>query len=128
MVSDEAGEGLLLNAQAQAEMAVNHFSYLQDSLAGDDLVMALTHAEHVINILEGEDGLLFGDNNRDGKTQNPGDGIGVRVYLSRAGEQVMSALDGADAGDLQGLIDAIDQGGQASDDKRCRRGSSLRCR
>ena len=85
LVSGEDGDGLLLNAQAQADTAVNHFNFLQDSLTNDDLVMALTHAEHVINILDGEDGLLFGDTNRDGKTQNPGDGIGVRVYLADAG-------------------------------------------
>ena len=96
----------LVNAQTQTDLAAAHYAFLQDSLAADDLVMALTHTEHVINILQGEDGLLFGDNNRDGNTQNPGDGIGVGPYLAQASE---SAQD-------QALLDTLAESQQAAEE------------
>ena len=40
--------------------------------------------EHVVNILDGETGQFFGDLNLDGQMQNPGDGVGVRVYLEQS--------------------------------------------
>ena len=90
--------------------------------------MALTHAEHVINILDGERGALFGDNNRDGKTQNPGDGIGVRGYLADAGERMTTALGtAADVrmadDNVQVLLDAIAESAEATSDSA---GSAVR--
>ena len=88
MAADHAGSDetpqALMDAVAQLGIAMSHAGLLGDSLAADDLAMAQAHAEHVINILDGEDGRYFGDINRDGKTQNPGDGVGVRGYLEQA--------------------------------------------
>ncbi len=119
LLAEQEWQDALADAKAQAAMAANHYDFLQDSLAGDDLAMALAHAEHVINILDGEDGLLFGDSNRDGKTQNPGDGIGVRAHLAGAGEPLLDLLASAASeatvsNDVQALLAAIEQGQQAT--------------
>ncbi|MCB0130259.1 MAG: hypothetical protein KDD78_05410, partial [Caldilineaceae bacterium] len=107
--ADAVSEDLLnalVNAQTQTDLAAAHYAFLQDSLGADDLVMALTHTEHVINILQGEDGLLFGDNNRDGNTQNPGDGIGVGPYLAQAAESTQN----------QALLDTLAESQQAAEE------------
>jgi hypothetical protein len=74
------------------------------------------HAEHLVNILEGAEGVLFGDNDRDGQMQNPGDGIGVRGHLVSAQTQVetvLAALEQSGAssevqGSVQPLATAIE--------------------
>jgi hypothetical protein len=50
----------------------------------------------VVNILDGESGALFGDLNLDGQAQNPGDGVGVRVYLTAA-RDALALLAGGSA-------------------------------
>ena len=118
MLAEQEWQDALATANAQAALAVNHYDFLQGSLDADDLAMALVHTEHVINKLDGEDGLLFGDSNRDGKTQNPGDGVGVRVYLTDVGDQLLDLLgltaDDVNAtDDVKALLTAI-EGGQGA--------------
>lgn len=85
MASDlPLGKPLLPAAQAELALAQEHTILLLDALAADDLPRAQRHAEHVVNILDGESGVRFGDLNLDGQTQNPGDGVGVRAYLAAA--------------------------------------------
>jgi tRNA A-37 threonylcarbamoyl transferase component Bud32 len=78
------GKPLLPAGQAELALAQEHTTMLLDALTTDDLLMAQRHAEHVVNILDGESGALFGDLNLDGQAQNPGDGMGVRTYLAAA--------------------------------------------
>ena len=77
------GKPLLAAAQSEANLAQTHATKIAEALAIGDLVGAQEHAEHVVNILAGEMGESFGDRNRDGQIQNPGDGVGVRLYLTR---------------------------------------------
>ena len=83
-------DGLLLNAQAQAQIARQHAGFTQDALDQNNLTEAKVHAEHVLNILDGETGERFGDVNLDGQAQNPGNGVGVRAYLVDSREQITS--------------------------------------
>ncbi|MBE2224645.1 MAG: protein kinase, partial [Anaerolineae bacterium] len=78
------------NADAQLAIAQAHTGFLRDELANGNLAIALVHAEHVINILDGADGADFGDLDGDGSAQNPGNDVGVRVHLE-------SAIDSANA-------------------------------
>ena len=98
-VGDEM-QATLTSAVDQIAVAVAHVDLLQGSLDAGNLADAQKHAEHVINILDGEDGRTYGDSNRDGTVQNPGDGIGVRVYLADtlpdAQQLVQKAIDGAE--------------------------------
>jgi len=92
-----AENGFLGGADEQARLANDHGGFLSESLAAGDLATAKQHAEHVINILAGEDNSAFGDLNGDGLAQNPGDGFGVVVYLEKSKEhtQLAAAADGA---------------------------------
>ncbi|MEM7132456.1 MAG: SUMF1/EgtB/PvdO family nonheme iron enzyme [Chloroflexota bacterium] len=83
---DAAIREQILAAQEQLAIANQHVGFLLDALALDDLSQTRLHAEHVINILQGENGSLYGDLDRNGTIQNPGDGIGVRQYLANAEE------------------------------------------
>ncbi|MEW5985503.1 MAG: plastocyanin/azurin family copper-binding protein [Chloroflexota bacterium] len=78
------GKGYLIGAEEQARLAIDHANLLQEALTAGDLVLAQRHAEHVVNILDGETGSSFGDLDGDGQAQNPGDGFGVRAYLAGA--------------------------------------------
>lgn len=93
LVADALNDaGLLPAADAQMALAIQHGGLLQEALAAKNFPSARIHAEHVVNILDGKDGNDFGDLDGDGQAQNPGDGVGVRVYLEQADEQVQSLL------------------------------------
>ncbi|HSM56071.1 MAG TPA: plastocyanin/azurin family copper-binding protein [Candidatus Sulfomarinibacteraceae bacterium] len=91
--------GFLIGAQEQAALAQEHAGFLQESLAEDDLAEAQRHAEHVVNILDGENGDVFGDLDGDGVAQNPGDGFGVRLYLNGAKQHAQFAAEAEGATD-----------------------------
>ncbi|MCE7989927.1 MAG: serine/threonine protein kinase [Caldilinea sp. CFX5] len=77
---------LLSAVNEQSAIAQDHVQMLNDALQAGDLPLAQRHAEHVVNILDGETGAVFGDLNLDGQAQNPGDGVGVRTYLTATAE------------------------------------------
>lgn len=70
----------------QAELALTHAEYALDALAAGDLTGGRMHSEHVWNIWHGEGSVYFGDVNEDGRTQNPGDGYGVKPYALAVAE------------------------------------------
>ena len=86
------GNAFLIGAQGQMHHAMEHAGFLLDELANDNIREAQRHAEHVINILDGETGPNFGDLDGDTIAQNPGDGFGVRAYLEGAKEHTNLAL------------------------------------
>ncbi len=94
-----AGKGYLPGAEEQARLAADHGGFMSDALAAGNLAEAQQHAEHVINILAGQDNSAFGDLNGDGQAQNPGDGFGVILYLERAMEQARLAAAAERAGE-----------------------------
>jgi serine/threonine protein kinase len=92
--SQEAtGKAYFPAAEEQLGHAKQHYEFMQQSLAEDDLREAKRHAEHVVNILDGEDGEFFGDVDGDGRVENPGDGVGVRRYISEATARIETAVD-----------------------------------
>ena len=101
VLSDGPGSpgGSLQNALTQTGIAQQHTGFIQDSINDGSIIMARTHAEHVVNTLDGETGMFFGDLNRDGQAQNPGDGYGVRVYLADALSALNDLSDDADLSD-----------------------------
>ncbi|MCA9953438.1 MAG: hypothetical protein KC434_01870, partial [Anaerolineales bacterium] len=86
------GNAFLIGAQTQIHHAMEHAGFLLDELANDNIREAQRHAEHVVNILDGETGPNFGDLDGDTLAQNPGDGFGVRAYLEGAEEHTNLAL------------------------------------
>ncbi len=72
-----ANIGFLLGLRQEVDEEILHAELLKKSVDAGKLDQAKTHAEHVVNIIEGQFGADFGDLNHDGKTQNPGDGFGI---------------------------------------------------
>jgi plastocyanin len=67
-----------------------HAVELDDAVTRGSQPAIKRHAEHLINLIEGEQGLHYGDNDTDGHLEDPGDGIGL---LARLGD-VTAALPG----------------------------------
>jgi hypothetical protein len=67
--------------EAQVHHFSSHLNLMLTAIGEGDLAGAKSHAEHVINIVEGESGANFGDWNGDGLVQNPGDAFGLLPYL-----------------------------------------------
>lgn len=104
-----AASGFIAAAQAQVDIALQHTGFLRNALGETDLPQARRHTEHIINILDGKNGFMFGDLDRDGRPENPGDGFGVRPYLDEARA---SALDLVDL--TETMADLGDQGKNAT--------------
>ncbi|MBK8903320.1 MAG: hypothetical protein IPM53_19205 [Anaerolineaceae bacterium] len=90
------GTAFLSGAQGQLHHAMEHAGFLLDELANNNIREAQRHAEHVVNILDGESGPNFGDLDGDTLAQNPGDGFGVRAYLEGAKEHTNLATAAED--------------------------------
>jgi hypothetical protein len=93
LVSSEADAPALFdNLQAQIAVASQQNDFLADALVTEDYAEVRRRAEQIINVLDGESGTFFGDLDRDGQTQNPGDGVGVRGYIEQAHDIVLDIL------------------------------------
>lgn len=85
-------QGTLTPAQKlleQVRIAIQHATF---SLNSAEMNSRLTHAHHVVNILEGTQGPNF-----DGSKGNPGDGYGALHYAADAadsGDEILRALAG----------------------------------
>jgi plastocyanin/uncharacterized membrane protein YozB (DUF420 family) len=92
--------GLAVAARLQAEELLRHVSFVQLAYELLSIADAQRHAEHIINILEGEQGPYFGDHDGKHGIQNPGDGFGLMAYLEamdQAAQQAAAAPDATDA-------------------------------
>ena len=116
----EAGatSGFITAAQQQATIAVQHTGFLRNALGETDLPQARRHAEHIINILDGKNGFMYGDLDRNGRTENPGDGVGVRSYLDEAHDRATDLVElteyetalQAESKKAEAIIDALEAG------------------
>ncbi|MEW5870667.1 MAG: serine/threonine-protein kinase [Chloroflexota bacterium] len=90
--SEEAtGRPYLAAILEQSDAAYQHQVFQVEALADGDLKQARQHTEHVINILEGKEGADFGDLDGNGRTENPGDDVGVQRYITQASQHVLAA-------------------------------------
>lgn len=95
--SNPDGKAFLIGGEEQLLLAAEHAGFMLDELGNDNIREAQRHAEHVVNILDGESGARFGDLDGDGLAQNPGDGFGARAYLEGAKEHAQLAAGAEDA-------------------------------
>jgi plastocyanin len=69
--------GLAIGMFEQVTELRRHAEFVRDAVRGNDLDGVKRHAEHIVNLIEGQKGKDYGDLNKDGKVQNPGDGFGL---------------------------------------------------
>lgn len=58
-----------------------HADELQDAVKRGNLATAKRHAEHLVNMIEGKSGADYGDVDKDGVVEDPGDGVGALPNL-----------------------------------------------
>jgi plastocyanin len=80
--------GYDLGLREQAALAADHAQLALDGIAKGDQYVGRLHAEHVLNILNGQNSDEFGDLDGNGEAQNPGDGYGVLPYTYNVTEIV----------------------------------------
>lgn len=81
-------QGFLPGAVTESQLAFAQSAALQAALAKADLTAAQKEAEGIFNLLEGAQSAVAGDKNKDGRTDNLGDGFGIRPYLAASQEQL----------------------------------------
>jgi plastocyanin len=69
--------GFALGLRQQSDLVLLHAQFLRDAVNENNLANLQFHAEHLVNIIEGEHGAHYGDLNGNGKIENPGDGFGL---------------------------------------------------
>jgi hypothetical protein len=82
--------------QGQVVPYDSHLELAVASINEGQLGSGRTHAEHVINILEGESGEQFGDWNGNGRNENPGDPVGLIPYLNIYRELLLGVVRSPD--------------------------------
>jgi serine/threonine protein kinase len=95
LLEDVAGNkpfssSLLNGLIAQSAHHDNHLNNAVNSINSDSLDGGKSHSEHVINIIEGREGEMYGDWNENGRTENPGDDVGLLPYLLLVQDHVLS--------------------------------------
>jgi hypothetical protein len=73
----------------QADVLKTHGGLLDQAAKANDYPGMRLHAEHVVNIVVGQNNPQYGDLDGNGSTDNPGDGFGVAEY----GNGLISLLD-----------------------------------
>lgn len=77
IASTPDGTGFAIGLRQESDEVLRHAGFLKAAFDADNLPLARLHAEHLINMVEGRQGELFGDGDGDGKVRNPGDGFGI---------------------------------------------------
>jgi plastocyanin len=93
--------GFVLGLRQESDLVLQHAQFLRDAVNENNLANLHFHAEHLVNIIEGNQGEHYGDLNGNGKIENPGDGFGL-------------VQNGAQDGYIKGMSD--DAGLAASSD------------
>ncbi|MBI3980163.1 MAG: cupredoxin domain-containing protein [Chloroflexi bacterium] len=93
------GTAFAVGLRRQIDLAATHALLADNEAKAGNMAGARWHAEHVVNIVEGSKGSNYGDVNRDGRTENPGDGFGVLAYNQGAHDHAgfAAAQSGASA-------------------------------
>ena len=89
--SGPAPQAPALGLQSQVDLSVEHAGMAKAAAQLEDWSEMKAHLEHVINILEGRHGALFGDYLGTGVPQNPGDGWGAKTYANEVKDLLLSA-------------------------------------
>ncbi len=74
-----------------------HADEMHEAVQRANLTTAKRHAEHLVNLIEGKNGGDYGDVDKDGVVQDPGDGVGTLNYLAQVRKEAATAGGGGAA-------------------------------
>jgi plastocyanin len=77
--------GYAIGLRQESDKVLLHAQFLQDAVDESNLANVLFHTEHLVNMIEGNQGEHYGDLNGNGKIENPGDGFGLLENGDQAG-------------------------------------------
>ena len=83
VADSEAPQPFGLGARRQTEELLRHAAHVQAAYELLSIADARRHTEHIINLLDGEQGDAFGDLDGLHGVQNPGDGYGIIAYVTQ---------------------------------------------
>ena len=84
-----------------------HAVELDDAVTrGSDPAMK-RHAEHLVNLIEGKKGLHYGDNDANGRIEDPGDGVGLLARLNSVATAVSDPAVASEAATMRDQLDMI---------------------
>jgi serine/threonine-protein kinase len=96
---DTAVKATILNGvKSQTKVFDTHITNTINAIGAKDLKLIKLHAEHVVNITVGKNDTRYGDLDGNGKAQNPGDGVGLSIYLRLLEESIKATAAAPDAG------------------------------
>lgn len=101
-----ASAPLLEFRQLGADLYV-HAVELEDATGRNSLAATKRHAEHLINLIEGQNGVDYGDKDGDGRLEDPGDGIGLLARLDAVATAVNDPAIAEQAGAIRQQLDQI---------------------
>lgn len=105
--------GILTSLKEQLEVAIFHATLAQGSNTMEDV---RTHTEHVINIIERENGANYGDLDGNGVVENPGDGTGVLVHAIDRKHAIFAASEARDDATISAHASLVDSYGMNAED------------
>jgi hypothetical protein len=97
VASGEAPQPFGLGARLQTEEMLRHIGHVRSAADLLSIADARRHTEHIINLLDGEQGDAFGDLDGVHGVQNPGDGYGIIDYVSQMQAEAVQAAAMPDA-------------------------------
>ena len=105
--------GILTSLKEQLEVAIFHATLVHGSNTMEDV---RTHTEHVINIIEGDNGANYGDLDGNGVVENPGDGTGVLVHAIDRKHAIFAASEARDDATISAHASLVDSYGMNAED------------
>ena len=97
---------LLELRQLGADLYV-HAVELDDAESRGSLAAIKRHAEHLVNLIEGQEGLHYGDNDIDGHLEDPGDGVGLLARLDAVATTAADPAVTSEAGQVREQLNDI---------------------
>jgi plastocyanin/uncharacterized membrane protein YozB (DUF420 family) len=85
----------IAHLKSDADGIALHAEELQAAIQRSNLATAKRHAEHLVNLIEGRTGADYGDLDKDGIVEDPGDGVGALVYLQQVRADAAQSGGGA---------------------------------
>ena len=102
-----AAESVAQAQQAGVDLLI-HTAELSEAVGRDNLETVRRHAEHLVNLIEGESGEHYGDLDGDGILEDPGDGVGLLNYLHSVASVSDDEQTDALAAEIMDLLQEID--------------------